>query len=491
MNPYIILATVILYVVAMILLAVRAGRQADNNTFFLGNRTSKRWMVMLSMVGGAITGVTFVSVPGMVVTDGFSYMQMALGFMVGYVVIAYLLVPIFFRNNSVSIYEYLNRRFGRETYLVGAWFFFISKLLGASVRLFIACFVLQTLVFNPLGVPFIVNAALTLMLALACTYRGGVKSVIVTDVLKTICLVASILLCTTIVAKALGWNFGDMVTSVKESPMSRIFFFNDVNSRQYFFKQFFGGMFTVIAMTGLDQDMMQRSLACRTKGEAQRNLLLSTLCQTIIIFILLLLGVVLYTFAKHTGIAIPAGTDNIFPAVATSTGMPLIVGILFVVGLVASTYSAAGSAMTALTTSFTIDILGKAQAKPEALQRTRKVVHTSIAVAMFILLCLLQHLNNGSIINAVFTLASYTYGPILGIFAFGIFTPWNIRGRGLTVVAITAPLLCLVLQLNSERWFGGYKFGYELLLLNALFTVVGMLLLVSRKGATCAKAEDI
>ena len=273
--------------------------------------------------------------------------------------------------------------------------------------------------------------------------------------------------------------------------MSRIFFFDDLNSRQYFFKQFFGGMFTVIAMTGLDQDMMQRSLACRTKGEAQRNLLLSTLCQTIIIFILLLLGVVLYTFAERTGIAIPAGTDNIFPAVATSTGMPLIVGILFVVGLVASTYSAAGSAMTALTTSFTIDILGKAQSKPEELQRTRKGVHTFIAVAMFVLLCTLQHLNHGSVIDAVFTLASYTYGPILGIFAFGIFTPWHIRGRGLSIVAITAPLLCLILQLNSERWFGGYRFGYELLLLNALFTIVGMLLLVRRNGTTCAKAEDI
>ena len=491
MNPYIVLATVIIYVVAMVLLAIRASRQADNNTFFLGNRTSKRWMVILSMVGGAISGVTFVSVPGMVVTEGFSYMQMALGFMVGYVVIAYLLVPIYFRNNSVSIYEYLNRRFGRESYLVGAWFFFISKLLGASVRLFIACFVLQTLVFTPLGIPFIVNAALTLILVLACTYRGGVKSVIITDVLKTICLVASILLCTRLVAKGLGWNIGDMITSIKESPMSKIFFFEDINSRQYFFKQFFGGLFTVIAMTGLDQDMMQRSLACRTKGEAQRNLLLSTLLQTIIIFILLLLGVVLYTFAEHTGITIPNGTDNMFPTVATSSGMPMVVGILFVLGLVASTYSSAGSSMTALTTSFTIDILGKAQAKPEVLQRTRKVAHTLIAVAMFVLLCLLQHLNSGSVIDAVFTLASYTYGPILGIFAFGIFTPWNIRGRGLIAIAITAPLLCLILQLNSERWFGGYKFGYELLLLNALLTMAGMLLLVRRNGAICAKKEGI
>ncbi|MBQ7855860.1 MAG: sodium:solute symporter [Alistipes sp.] len=486
MNPYIVLATVIAYVVAMVATARYAGRRADNNTFFLGNRSSNRWVVMLSMVGGAISGVTFVSVPGMVASEGFSYMQMAFGFMVGYLVIAYLLVPLFFRSDSVSIYEYLNRRFGREAYVVGAWLFFISKLLGASVRLFIACFVLQLLAFEPLGVPFVVNAALTLVLVLACTYRGGVKSVIFTDVLKTVTLIASTLLCTSIVAGSLGWSVGDMVTTIRESRMSQIFYTEDVNSRRYFFKQFLAGIFTVIAMTGLDQDMMQRSLACRTKGEAQRNLLLSTLLQTLIIFILLLLGVVLYTFAEQTGISLPEGADNMLPAVATSEAMPAVVGVLFVVGLIASTYSAAGSAMTALTTSFTIDILGKERDDDRSLARTRRVIHTSVAVAMFVLLCLLQHLNNGSVIDAVFTLASYTYGPILGIFAFGIFTPWQIRRRGLAVVAITAPLLCLVLQLNSERWFGGYKFGYELLIINALLTMLGMLLLRGRSNAARA-----
>lgn len=411
-------------------------------------------------------------------------MQMAIGFIIGYVVIATVLVPLFFRAGSVSIYGYLNKRFGRDVYHTGAWLFFFSKLLGGTVRLFIACFVLQLLAFEPLGIPFFVNAALTVVAVLVCTHRGGVKSVIWTDVLKTLSLVLSILLCTAVVCHTLDWGFGEMVRTVKESDMSKWLFVENINERRHLLKQLFAGIFTVIAITGLDQDMMQRSLACPTKGVAQRNLIISILLQTVIIFILLLLGVVLYTFAEEVGISIPKGSDNMFPMVATSAQMPLIVGILFVVGLVASTYTSAGSAMTALTTSFTIDILNGDSKTAKELTSIRKRVHATIAVAMFALLCILQHMGSSSVIDAVFTLASYTYGPILGIFAFGILTPWSIRGRYMGIVAVAAPLLSLTLQLNSERWFDGYQFGYELLLVNAALTFIGMALLIRGKRVT-------
>jgi Na+/proline symporter len=282
------------------------------------------------------------------------------------------------------------------------------------------------------------------------------------------------------VVKQLDMSFVEMVQTVKSSEKSRIFFFDDINDRRFFFKQFLAGLFTVIAMTGLDQDMMQRSLSCKNYRDSQKNLVISTFLQTIVIFILLVLGVILYTFAERMGIALPAGTDNMFPTVATSPTMPIVVGVLFILGLVSSTYSSAGSALTALTTSFTIDVLsGAKRFDDEQLTKVRKGVHIAMAVAMFVVICILHHLGRSSVIDAVYTLASYTYGPILGLFAFGIFTKWKIRG-GVGVVAVAAPLLCFILQQNSERWFAGYKFGYELLIVNALLTFIGLVLLIKR-----------
>lgn len=436
---------------------------------------------MFAMVGAAMSGVTFVSVPGMVATSGFSYFQMALGFMAGYFVIAFVLIPLFYRMKLVSIYGYLEERFGGGAYKTGAWFFFISKLLGASVRLFLICVVLQLLLFEPYDIPFWINAAITVALVLLYTFQGGVKSLIWTDSLKTACLVLSIVLSIYFVVDRLDMSLSDLVSTVRENSNSRIFYFDDINDRRYFFKQFLAGLFSVIAMTGLDQDMMQRSLSCKNYRDSQKNMVVSTFLQTLMIFILLVLGVILYTFAEQMGIALPAGTDNMFPTVATSPQMPIIVGVLFILGLVSSTYSSAGSALTALTTSFTIDVLeGAKRFEEEKLTKVRKRVHIAMAVAMFVVICTLHHLGSSNVIDAVYTLASYTYGPILGLFAFGIFTKWNVRGKYVGILAVIAPTICYILQHNSERWFGGYKFSYELLLVNALITFIGLLMLIKR-----------
>ena len=436
---------------------------------------------MFAMVGAAMSGVTFVSVPGMVATSGFSYFQMALGFMAGYFVIAFVLIPLFYRMKLVSIYGYLEERFGGGAYKTGAWFFFISKLLGASVRLFLICVVLQLLLFEPYDIPFWINAAITVALVLLYTFQGGVKSLIWTDSLKTACLVLSIVLSIYFVVDRLDMSFSDLASTVRENSNSRIFYFDDINDRRYFFKQFLAGLFSVIAMTGLDQDMMQRSLSCKNYRDSQKNMVVSTFLQTLMIFILLVLGVILYTFAEQMGIALPAGTDNMFPTVATSPQMPIIVGVLFILGLVSSTYSSAGSALTALTTSFTIDVLeGAKRFEEEKLTKVRKRVHIAMAVAMFVVICTLHHLGSSNVIDAVYTLASYTYGPILGLFAFGIFTKWNVRGKYVGILAVIAPTICYILQHNSEHWFGGYKFSYELLLVNALITFIGLLMLIKR-----------
>jgi len=482
MQPLIVIATIAGYIALLFTVAFISGRRADNAGFFVGNRSSKWYVVMFAMIGAAMSGVTFVSVPGMVAASGFSYFQMALGFFVGQLVVAFVLIPLFYRMQLMSIYGYLEERFGATTYKTGAWFFFISKLLGASVRLFLVCVVLQMLLFEPYGLPFAANAAIMVALVLLYTFQGGVKSLIWTDSLKTVCLILSIVLCIWFIIDRLDMSFGSMVSAVADSDYSRMFWFDDVNDRRYFFKQFFAGVFALIAMTGLDQDMMQRNLSCRNYHDSQKNIVLSSILQTVVILMFLFLGAMLYIFAERVGIALPAESDNVFATVAASPQMPLVVGILFVLGLVSSTYSAAGSALTALTTSFTIDILdGPKRFDENRLTRVRKYVHICMSVAMFAVICALYCLNNTSAIDAVYTLVSYTYGPILGMFAFGILTRRRVRDRYVFAAAIVAPVLCYILQANSERWFNGYTFSYELLIVNAAFTFVGMLLLTKKQ----------
>lgn len=479
MTPTTIIITIAAYFAVVLLISWFTGRKSDNAGFFSGNRRQSWYVVAFAMIGSAMSGVTFVSVPGMVGVSGFGYMQMALGFIAGQLVIAFVLVPLFYRMNLVSIYGYLEERLGVSSYRTGAWFFFISKMLGASVRLYLVCISLQLMVFGPLGIPFWVNVMVTVLILLLYTFRGGVKAVIWIDFLKTFCMLVSIILCTVFISKALGFNFREMTAAVSGSGMSRMFWFDDPDHPQFFLKQFFGGMFTLIAMTGLDQDMMQRSLACRNFKDSQKNVIVSALLQTVVIFLFLVLGVLLYMFAGRNGITETG--DTLFPAVATSGLLPAAVGILFVVGLVSCSFAAGGSALTALTTSFTVDILGTRDRGEEKVKSMREKVHVAMAICMGLTIIVFNFLNNTSAIDAVYKLASYTYGPILGMFAFGIMTKRRTSDRAVPFISVIAPLACLILQLNSERWFCGYKFSYELLILNALFTFIG-LLAFSRKG---------
>lgn len=480
MTPIAVLITIAAYFLILFTISYIAGRKADNEGFFVGNRKSAWYVVAFAMIGSSISEVTFVSVPGMVGVSNFSYLQMVLGFVTGQIVIAFVLIPLFYRMNLVSIYEYLESRFGTSSYKTGAWFFFISKMLGAAVRLFLVCLTLQFLVFEPFHMPFILNVTLTVTLVWLYTFRGGVKSLIWTDSLKTFCLVVSVVLCIYYIATDLRLSFTEMISSISDSSLSRMFFFDDVNDKRYFFKQFLAGVFTMIAMTGLDQDMMQRNLSCKNFKDSQKNMITSGISQFFIILLFLMLGVLLYIFTSRQGITNPAKSDELFPMIATGGYFPAIVGILFIIGLISAAYSAAGSALTALTTSFTVDILGSKGKTEKTVQKIRKRVHIGMAVVMGIVIFVFNLLNNTSVIDAVYILASYTYGPILGLFAFGIFTKKQVRDRYIPLVAILSPILCFILQKNSETWFNGYQFSYELLIFNALFTFIGLCLLIKK-----------
>ncbi|QIK55483.1 sodium:solute symporter [Dysgonomonas sp. HDW5B] len=481
MDPILVLLTIAAYFGVLFGISYITGRKADNQGFFTGNRKSSWYVVAFAMIGSAISGVTFVSVPGMVATSGFAYLQMVMGFVVGQLIIAFVLIPLFYKMNLTSIYEYLETRFGISTYKTGAWFFFISKMLGAAVRLFLVCLVLQFLVFEPFGLSFGMNVLFTVGLVWLYTFRGGVKSLIWTDSLKTFCLIFSVGLCIYYISSDLGLNLSTTLSTIYDNDYSKIFFFDDVNDKRFFFKQFLAGIFTVIATTGLDQDMMQKTLSCKNYKDSQKNMVTSGVLQLFIILLFLMLGVLLYTFAAQNNVSLPAKSDELFPMLATKGYFPIIVGVLFVIGLISAAYAAAGSALTALTTSFTVDILESPKTKSEdQVAKIRKKVHIGMAAVMGIVIILINVLNNTSVIDAVYILASYTYGPILGLFAFGIFTKKAVKDKFIPLVAIAAPILCFIIDKNSKEWFDGYQFSYELLIMNAFFTFIGLLLLVKK-----------
>ena len=475
--PVIVILTIAAYFLLLMLVGRLSSRGADNSTFFTGGRTAPWPVVAFAMVGAMISGVTFISVPGMVVGKGYAYLQMVLGFIVGYVVIAFVLVPMFYRRNLISIYGYLEERFGRGTYRTGAWFFFASKMLGAAVRFFVVCAVLQLLVFDPLHIPFIFNVAVTIALIWLYTVNGGVKTLIWTDTLKSFCLIASVVLCIYFVARNLGLDFGGMVGAIGSHYSSRMFFFDDPMAGTYFWKQFIAGVFMAIATNGLDQDMMQRNLACRDSRQSQKNMIVSGVTQFFVIALFLLLGTLLVIFLEQNHIALPEKSDDIFGMVATHSAMPAVVGILFVLGLVSAAYSAAGSALTSLTTSFTVDILGAHRTKADdELTRTRRRVHIIMSVIMGAIIVAFYYLSNQDAISAVYTLASYTYGPILGLFVFGLALGRPVRDRLVPVVCIAAPALSWFTQWALARWCG-YETSFELLLINAAYTFLGLFIL--------------
>ena len=479
----IVIITIIGYFLLLMGISWFASRGSDNSTFFTGNRKTPWPVVAFAMIGAAISGVTFISVPGMVAAKGYAYLQMVLGFIVGYFVIAFVLVPMFYKRNLISIYGYLEQRFGRSTCRSGAWFFFLSKMLGAAVRFFVVCAVLQMLVFSPLHIPFIFNVIVTIALIWLYTVQGGVKTLIWTDTLKSFCLIMSVILCIYFVATNLGFSFGELTTAITSHESSRMFFFDNPKEGTYFWKQFLAGVFMAIATTGLDQDMMQRNLACADHKQSQKNMIVSGITQFFVIALFLLLGTLLVIFIDSKGIAMPEKSDELFGLVATHPDVPIVVGILFVLGLVSAAYSAAGSALTSLTTSFTVDILGAHKKQDDKkLTRTRKGVHVLMSTIMGLVIIAFWYLSDQDAISAVYTLASYTYGPILGLFVYGMFWKKPVHDRWVPAVCIAAPILSYFLQLGLKAWFG-YETSFELLIINAVITVIGLRLLSIGKKA--------
>jgi Na+/proline symporter len=427
------------------------------------------------MIGSSISGVTFVSVPGAVKAGGFSYYELMLGLVLGYWIIAGVLMPVYYRMQLTSIYTYLKERFGRYGYKTGASYFLLSRIIGAAFRIYVAVDVLQNSIFNQWNVPFVVTAALIVFLIWLYTRNGGMKTIIWTDALQTFFLLSALIGSIILISQSLHLGIGDLAKTVSNSPYSKMFYW-DYNSKLFFFKQFFAGVFIAIAMTGLDQDMMQKNLTCKSIGEAQKNIISFSITYAIVVLVFLALGALLYAFVEANHIAVPAKPDDLYPMLATKGYFGTIVAFLFVMGISAASFASADSALTALTTSFCVDILDIKDKEPSTQERTRKMVHILMALSLIVVIILYWLINKPSIINEVYNVASYTYGPLLGLYAFGLLVKTKANDNWIPFICILSPILCYILNVNSEKLFNGYKFGFELLILNALLTFTGLLL---------------
>jgi len=473
----------VVYFSILVFISYITGKGAKNQTFFIGNRKSPWYVVSFGMIGASISGVTFISVPGWVGTSQFSYLQMVLGYLFGYLFIAQVLLPLYYRLQLTSIYTYLEQRFGTVSHKTGASFFLVSRMLGSSLRLYLVANVLQLAVFNAWGIPFWTTVAFTIFLIWLYTFKGGVRTIIWTDSLQTFFMLSALILTIIFIAKELNMSFGGMVQSIQQSPLSRIWFFDNPTGKTFFVKQFLSGAFITIVMTGLDQDMMQKNLSCKNLREAKKNVYWYGASFLPVNLLFLSLGVLLYLFATSHNIQIPQKTDDLYPMLATQGYLPITVSLLFILGLIAAAYSSADSALTALTTSFSIDILGiqKMQIEEKKQILIRKWVHVGMSVLTGIVILVFNKINNQAVIGAVFTLAGYTYGPLLGLFAFGMFTPFTVRDRWVWLVAILSPILCLFLGKFSSMLFWGYEIGFEMLIYNGLFTFLGLILIRQTK----------
>ncbi len=477
MSTYIILLSVVGYFGLLVLIAWYTSRKADSNSYFTGNKQSPWYIVAFGLIGDSLSGVTFISVPGAVATNQFSYMQMVLGYIIGYLIIAQFLLPLYYRLNLISIYSYLEQRFGKTSQKTGSLFFILSRIVGAAFRLYIALIVLDVYFFSTFHIPFFVSVLIVIGLILLYTYKGGIKTLVWTDTLQSAFLLAGVALSIYVLCSQMNLSWADSFTLVKESPMSKLFFFDDWLSKNHFIKQFFGGVFIAIAMTGLDQNMMQKNLSCKTLADAQKNIRWFSIVVVLINLLFVSLGVLLYHFAASKGIAIPEKTDQLFPSIALNY-VGGVGAIIFILGITAATFSSADSVLTTLTTSFCIDILGYDEEKEtKEHKQKRHYIHIGFALLLFVLIILFKELNNDAVINQVFKFAGYTYGPLLGLFAFGLFNKIKINDKLTPIVCLVAPTICYVLDSNSKQWLNGYQFGQELLIINGLLTFMGLWLI--------------
>ncbi|MBL7963255.1 MAG: sodium:solute symporter [Flavobacteriales bacterium] len=481
MSPFLVLTIILAYFGLLYAVSLITSRGAGNSAFFLGERKSPWYVVAFGMIGASLSGVTFISVPGMVGANQFSYLQMVLGYLPGYAVIAFVLMPLYYRLQLTSIYGYLGQRFGRNSYLTGAWFFLLSRSVGSAARLYLVAMVLQFLLFDAWGIPFVATVVLTIALIWLYTHRGGMRTIIWTDTLQTLFMLLAVGLTVAMLGEQLGWSPGETLAQVQQHELSRVFFFDDPKPGTYFWKQFLGGMFIAIAMTGLDQDMMQKNLSCRNIREAQKNMVSFSLVLVLVNLVFLTLGALLFLYVDQHDLPLPAQADQLYPMLATNGSLPVIVGLLFILGLIAAAYSSADSALTALTTSVCVDVLRIEERPEESRELLRKQVHLIMSAWMVVLILLFKVLNDDSVIKTVFTVAGYTYGPLLGLFAFGMLTRFAVRDRWVPVVAVLSPILTYLLDRFSDVLFNGYHFGFELLLVNGAITFLGLLALAKRR----------
>lgn len=481
MSVGFILASIGIYFLLLVVISIFTGRKADQETFFTGNHQSPWYVVAFGMVGASISGVTFISIPGVVgncadsnANQQFSYMQVVFGYLLGYWVIAAVLMPIYYRMRLTSIYTYLEQRFGTASYKTGAFFFIVSRTIGAAFRVFMVVAVLQNFVFDSLGIPLPVTTLAILLLSWAYTFKGGIKTIVWTDTLQTAVLLFAVASTIFFITKEMGWSFTETVNILSNSEYSQLFFW-DINLKSYFWKQFISGAFIAIVMTGLDQDLMQKNNSCRTLADGQKNIFVSCIVLVVVNVLFLGLGALLYIYSETQGIASPAKSDYLFPTLALQH-FPAFAGIVFIVGLASTAFSSADSALTALTTSICVDFLGFEKNKSAARRhnRVRYAVHFSLTLFLVAVIFIFYYLLEADVIGNLFTAAGYTYGPLLGLFGLGILTRRKINDRLVPFICIIPPVLCYFLNLYSASLLNGYQIGFEMILINGLLSFAGL-----------------
>jgi len=473
MQPLHILLLIVAYFSVLIFISYITGKSANNQTFFKANNSSPWYLVAFGMIGASLSGVTFISVPGWVEAQSMSYMQMVLGYVVGYAVIGLVLLPLYFQLNLTSIYSYLEDRFGRYSYKTGATFFLISRTIGAAFRLFLVANVLQLLLFDAYGIPFWVTVSITILLIWLYTFKGGIKTIVWTDTLQTLFMLIAVGVCIYTISNEM--QISNIFSYVADRDLSKTFFFDDPNAGNYFWKQFLSGAFIAVVMTGLDQDMMQKNLTCRNLKDAQKNMFWFTIVLVIVNYFFLALGVLLTDYAQRNGI--DAHKDELFPIIATKGTLGLATAMFFLLGLIAAAYSSADSALTSLTTSFSIDILeiDKRKEKKEQ-EKIRKKIHILFSFVLIATILIFKYfIVDASVIAKIFTFAGYTYGPLLGLYAFGLFTKLQVKDKIVPYICLIAPILSYVISFYSKEKLG-FDFGFFVLVLNGALTFIGLLL---------------
>lgn len=489
MTPTLILSLFLAYTVLLFAVTWVTARKANNQSFFIGNRVSPWFVVAYGMIGASLSGVTFMSVPGWVKDTQFSYMVVVFGYLFGYFVIALVLLPLYYRLKLTSIYSYLEQRFGYWSHKTGAGFFMLSRILGASLRMFLVINVLQLFVFDAWNVPFWVNVLIFITLIILYTLKGGIRTIIWTDTLQTTFMLLAVILSVIYISRHLNTPFFDLIGSVTDSSVSKMFI-TDWHNERHFIKQFFSGMFITITMTGLDQEMMQKNLSCRNLKDAQKNMFTFSGILVFVNFLFLVLGAFLLVFAQSKGVTV-ASTDDLFPTIAFKYMGP-VAGVVFLIGLISAAFPSADGALTSLTTCFSLDFLGlekNSTITEEKKTRIRYIVHLSIALIFFICILIFKVLNDRAIIDKLFTIAGYTYGPLLGLYSFGLFTKRKVNDRLTPLIAVLSPVLCYFLSMYSEELLNGYRFGFELLLVNGFLTFIGLLVFSRSKGSVSTAGE--